>query len=95
MPKGRWVLRFALLALLAFAVSSTLLVPSSPALADAIGCSAVSDAVPAPGGRCLFTQDETCYECEYSYAGGADVQCSESPDGRISYCKPFRPSVNP
>ena len=92
---GRWVLRLALLALLAFVVSSTVLVRPSPAVADAVGCTAISNSIPTSSGSCRASANETCYMCEHNYAGGADIMCAESPDGEISYCKPFTQSPNP
>ncbi|HEX3553606.1 MAG TPA: hypothetical protein VIA62_10305 [Thermoanaerobaculia bacterium] len=95
MSKGRWVLRFALLALLALAISSTAFLRSSPAMADAVGCTGYPNTRPMSTGSCEASPDEMCYMCEHNYNGGADISCSESPDGSIAYCKPFRLPVNP
>ncbi|MBW8876858.1 MAG: hypothetical protein JF614_17985 [Acidobacteria bacterium] len=94
MPEDRCVQRFALLAL-ALAISSTVLVRSSPVVADAVGCTGIRDTMAFPGAACTYSQGNTCYLCERSYNGGADISCAESPDGSIAYCKPFTPSVNP
>ncbi len=96
MPEGRWVLRLALLALLAFVVSSTVLVRPSPVVADAVGCTGFRDTKPVNTGSCGFSPGSTCYMCERNYnSANIDIMCAESADGEISYCKPFTPSVNP
>jgi len=92
MPGGRWVLRFALLALLAFAVSSTEFLRSSPAVADAVGCTGYPNTRPVSTGDCQYSEDETCYMCERNYGTFADIMCAESADGTIFYCKPFKQS---
>lgn len=89
MLKGKWVSRIVLMALAAVAVAFAFLSRPAPVMGDAIGCTGVRNTAPSPDFSCARSQDDTCYDCEYYYDGGADLECWETPDGTTSYCKPY------
>src|ERR1700733_2562936 len=88
MLKSKWVLRGMLMALALLTVSFAVFLRPPPVMGG-IGCTGVRDSIPMPDATCKGGGDETCYECERSYDGGADIECSESPDGQTSYCLPY------
>jgi hypothetical protein len=85
----KWVLRAALLALAAVEISFALLLHPAPVRGDVIACTGNEDSRPARGAECLYNLGTYCYVCDYAYDGGAEVVCSETPDGEVTYCKPY------
>jgi hypothetical protein len=89
MLKGKWVSRIVLMALASLALSFAGLSRPAPVMGDAIGCTGIRNTTPLANYSCGPSRNDTCYDCEYYYDGGADLECFESPDGTISYCKPY------
>jgi hypothetical protein len=67
---------------------------SSPpnASPNAGGCTLHVDTAPYTATNCKRSPGSNCYTCEYSDDDLGYQNCSESPDGSIKKCGPWRPA---
>jgi hypothetical protein len=59
---------------------------------NAGGCTLHIDSEPYTATRCRPRTGSNCYTCEYSDDDLGYQNCSESPDGSIKKCGPWRPA---
>jgi hypothetical protein len=93
MLEGKWATRAVLIALAASMMSFAVLLRPVPVRGDSIACSLEDDSRPRSGATCAYELGSSCYVCDYAYDGGAEVVCSETPDGETSFCKPWDDGV--
>jgi hypothetical protein len=94
MPALSWKRRWLALGLLSGALLSfAVLLRPAPVLSDASGFTYIADYSPSHGGYCIRMPGIVCYQCEHT-TNGVTRNCSETPDGTVSYYEPFYPPPN-